>query len=93
MKANDNDKSTPHARYTRPKFARPAEPGDLRPTLVYARSEQAGPIPPGIAFHVETALTQSRMARRTCGDLRQPIEHLDCVIEHLEEIAEKLKRR
>lgn len=47
--------------------------------------------PRGLEFHVETATTQARMARRKCAGLREPIEHLDSVIEHLEEMATKLK--
>lgn len=48
-------------------------------------------IPRGLDFHCETALTQARMARKACAGLKQPIEHLDCVIEQLEEMAAKLK--
>lgn len=55
------------------------------------RSVPAEKIPTGIEFHASTALTQARMARRTCGDLYIPLKHLDCVIEQLEEIMAKIK--
>jgi len=45
---------------------------------------------PGIAFNLEVALTQARMANRT-DDLRAIGQHLDSIIEQLEEIDRKIK--
>ena len=44
----------------------------------------------GLDFHLETALTQARMAKRKAEDLAVA-GHLDSVIEQLEEMAAKLK--
>lgn len=53
----------------------------------------APPLPSGLDFHIETALTQARMAYRTaCNEaLEMQEEQIQCVIEQLEEMAAKLK--
>lgn len=48
----------------------------------------------GIAFHVETAQTQARMAQNMIEETERPrlAEHVGCVIEQLQEIQAKLKK-
>jgi hypothetical protein len=50
-----------------------------------------GLLPESCVFHVETALTYARKARKSCGGLKQPLDEIDVVIEHLQEIKKKLE--
>lgn len=67
-----------------------------------AEAEGVKDVPLGIAFNVETALTQARMARKKIEgheitsvlSMRlQVASHLESVIEQLEEIDRKVKGR
>lgn len=58
-----------------------------------ARAALGSSIPRGLAFHLETALTQARLAYRIAlyEALDKQQEHLASVIEQLEEMELKLK--